>query len=83
MSVGVGSENHEIWAVHSDHTIVRREGVTHNNQEGTNWVEVDGYLAQVSVGNWHVWGVNRFHELYERVGVSADNVNGDSWTQRE
>jgi hypothetical protein len=48
---------------------------------GDSWLEVDGKIKQVSVGNWDTWGVTKFNEVVRRTGVSESTPVGTGWEQ--
>ena len=68
--ISVSSADNQLWAVKSDGTVFRRTGVNCLNPVGTTWEQVDGSLAQISVGLAGVWGIGKDNNTYYRTNTS-------------
>ena len=56
-----GSEG-EVWGVFKD-SVMKREGVSKDNPEGTGWVPVDGKITQLDVCKGEVWGITSNNDV--------------------
>ncbi|XP_076008043.1 tectonin beta-propeller repeat-containing protein 1 [Genypterus blacodes] len=72
-----------LWAVSLQGKVWFREGIYHQNPEGSSWEEVPlpGEVVQISCGTGDlVWAVLWEGQLIVREGISRDCPQGSSWT---
>ena len=64
----------QVWGVHKQGNIWRREGVTEANPTGSSWKQVPGELSKVSVWGGWAWGVNKdLNIFYKEVQAGMSN----------
>jgi hypothetical protein len=73
-----------VFGVTIAYNVVRRIGITDENQMGTEWQSVSGnlrikYLAISPTGELYAVGLDQ--KVYHRTGMSTSNFNGIRWTR--
>jgi hypothetical protein len=68
-----------VWSIDDDQQVYIRRGRLPQMPAGNEWKQVEGRLAEVSVGHYEVWAVTDDSRIYRRTDVAPSTPEGSGW----